>query len=81
MSICRERGKYSSVFDLMGTVSRLRYKRNDDRQALLFKDGDKENYISVSSFGLDEVKRVLDRFFNEVEQIESPIGIALVTAR
>ena len=43
---------------------------NDDRQALPFKDGDKENCdFLLKPFGLDEVKRVLDRFFNEADRL------------
>lgn len=43
---------------------------NDDRQALPFKDGDKENCdFLLKPFGLDEVKRVLDRFFKEADSL------------
>jgi len=43
---------------------------NDDRQALPFKDGDKENCdFLLKPFGLDEVKRVLDRFFEKTDSL------------
>ena len=43
---------------------------NDDRQALPFKDGDKENCdFLLKPFGLDEVKLVLDRFFKEADSL------------
>ncbi|GEM_PF-736902 len=43
---------------------------NDDRQALPFKDGDKENCdFLLKPFGLDEVKRVLDRFFEKTDRL------------
>lgn len=43
---------------------------NDDLQALPFEDGEKENCdFLLKPFGLDEVKRVLDRFFKETDNL------------